>query len=55
MSGTSLLPPTLLARLSTRIPLATSQRPVAHARMEDGSVWKREVEVLVTLATCVDG
>ena len=43
------------ARLSTRIRLATSQRLVALARMQDGSVWKREVEVLVTLAACVEG
>lgn len=43
------------ARLSSRIRLATSQRLVALARMQDGSVWKREVDVLVTLAACVEG
>lgn len=42
-------------QLATRIRLATSQRLVALARLADGSVWRREVEVLVTLAACVEG
>lgn len=43
------------AMVSTRIRLATSQRLVALARMQDGSVWQRHVDVLVTLAACVEG
>jgi sulfur-oxidizing protein SoxY len=42
------------AQLSTRIRLATSQRLVALARLADGSVWQRQVDVLVTLAACVE-
>ena len=43
------------ARVSTRIRLATSQPVVAAARLADGSVWARRVDVLVTLAACVEG
>jgi sulfur-oxidizing protein SoxY len=42
------------ASVSTRIRLATSQRLVALARMADGSVWRHEVAVVVTLAACVE-
>lgn len=43
------------ARVSTRIRLATSQKLVAVARLSDDSVWSRTVEVIVTLAGCVEG
>lgn len=43
------------AEVATRIRLATSQRIVALARLNDGSVWRRQVDVLVTLAACVEG
>ncbi|MBV8746529.1 MAG: SoxY-related AACIE arm protein [Xanthobacteraceae bacterium] len=43
------------ARISTRIRLADSQRVVAIAQMSDGSVWSDEVNVIVTLAACVEG
>ena len=43
------------ARVVTRIRLATSQKVVAAARMSDGSVWTRTMDVLVTLAACVEG
>ena len=43
------------ARVSTRIRLATSQAVVAAARLADGSVWTRRVDVLVTLAACLEG
>lgn len=43
-----------VARVSTRIRLATSQPVVAAARLADGSVWTRRVDVLVTLAACVE-
>lgn len=43
------------ARVSTRIRLATSQKLVAVARLSDDSVWSQTVEVIVTLAGCVEG
>lgn len=42
------------ARVDTRIRLATSQRVVAIATMNDGSCWRRQVDVIVTLAACVE-
>jgi len=42
------------ARVATRIRLATSQRLVALARLSDGSVWQHSVDVIVTLAACVE-
>ena len=42
------------AQADTRIRLATSQQLVALARMSDGSQWSHRVEVLVTLAACVE-
>jgi sulfur-oxidizing protein SoxY len=42
------------ARVSTRIRLATSQQLVAVARMNDGSHWSRSVDVIVTLAACIE-
>ena len=42
-------------RVATRMRLATSQAVVAAARMSDGTVWTRRVDVLVTLAACVEG
>lgn len=43
------------AAVSTRIRLATSQRLMAVARMDDGSYWSQQVEVIVALAACVEG
>lgn len=43
------------ARVSTRIRLATSQKLVAVARMNDGSCWSHSVDVIVTLAACIEG
>ena len=43
------------ARVSTRIRLATSQKIVAVARLNDGSYWSKTVEVVVTLAACIEG
>ena len=43
------------ARVSTRIRLATTQKLVAVARMNDGSCWSRTVDVIVTLAACIEG
>jgi len=42
------------ASVSTRIRLATSQRLVTLAKMNDGSVWQQAVDVVVTLAACVE-
>ena len=41
-------------RLATRIRLATSQTVIAIAHCADGSYWSDSVELLVTLAACID-
>lgn len=43
------------ASVSTRIRLATSQKLTAVARMSDGSTWSHTVDVVVTLAACIEG
>ena len=43
------------ASFSTRIRLADTQKVVAVAQMSDGSFWTDEVEVVVTLAACLEG
>ena len=43
------------AEVATRIRLATSQKLVALARMQDGSVWSDTVDVVVVLAACIEG
>lgn len=43
------------ARVATRMRLATSQQVVALAQMSDGSFWQAAVDVVVTLAACVEG
>jgi sulfur-oxidizing protein SoxY len=43
-----------LARVATRMRLATSQTLTALAVMNDGSVWQQQVEVIVTLAACIE-
>ncbi len=42
------------AEIGTRIRLATSQQLMAVARMSDGSCWMQSVDVVVTLAACVE-
>lgn len=42
------------ATVSTRIRLATSQKLIAVARLSDGSHWSRSVDVIVTLAACIE-
>lgn len=42
------------AWVSTRIRLATSQKLMAIARLSDQSFWSHEVEVIVTLAACIE-
>lgn len=41
--------------LATHIRLATSQRIWAVAALSDGSFWSDSVQVVVTLAACVEG
>ncbi len=41
-------------RVQTRIRLATSQTVIAIAMLADGSCWSDSVELLVTLAACLD-
>lgn len=43
------------AQVSTRMRLATSQPIFALAQMNDGSIWQQRVDVIVTLAACVEG
>jgi sulfur-oxidizing protein SoxY len=50
----SLGPANGVAQVQARIRLATSQQLVALARMRDGSQWSHHVDVLVTLAACVE-
>jgi sulfur-oxidizing protein SoxY len=42
------------AKISTRIRLADSQRVVAIAEMNDGTFWSDEVDVIVTIAACLE-
>lgn len=43
------------ASISTRMRLATSQQLVAVAHLSDGSYWSHTVNVIVTLAACIEG
>jgi len=43
------------AEVSTRIRLATSQKLSAIAQLSDGSYWQQTVDVIVTLAACIEG
>ena len=40
--------------VSTRIRLATSQTVTAMAKLRDGSVWRDDMALLVTLAACIE-
>ncbi len=44
-----------IAKVYTRMRLATSQSITALAVMSDGSVWSDRADVIVTLAACVEG
>ncbi|MEA2926375.1 MAG: sulfur-oxidizing protein SoxY [Alphaproteobacteria bacterium] len=43
------------ATFSSRIRLADSQKVIVIAQMSDGSFWSDEIEVIVTLAACLEG
>jgi sulfur-oxidizing protein SoxY len=42
------------ARVATRIRLADTQRITAIAQMSDGSFWSASMDVIVTLAACLE-
>ena len=42
------------AQFSTRVRLATTQRLVAVAKMQDGQCWYSSAQVIVTLAACIE-
>ena len=42
------------AEVATRMRLATSQHVLALAELSDGSFWRQQVEVVVTLAACIE-
>lgn len=44
-----------LARVSTRMRLADSQPVTALAQLSDGSLWRQDAQVVVTLAACLEG
>jgi sulfur-oxidizing protein SoxY len=43
------------AQVATRMRMATSQTVLAVAELSDGSFWQKRVNILVTLAACVEG
>lgn len=43
------------AVVATRMRLATSQQVLAVAELSDGTYWRQGVDVIVTLAACVEG
>lgn len=43
------------AVVATRMRLATSQQVLAVAELSDGTYWQQGVDVIVTLAACVEG
>ncbi len=47
-------PPAGQAKVATRMRLADSQRIMAIAEMNDGSFWSDEVDVIVTIAACLE-
>ena len=42
------------ASFSTRIRLADSQTVTAIAELSDGSFWSDDIDVIVTLAACIE-
>ncbi len=49
-----LFPASGAAMISTRMRLATTQQIAAVAKLSDGTWWMQTVEVIVTLAACVE-
>ncbi len=50
----ALTPASGIARVATRVRLATTQQLVAVAKLSDGSCWIQPVRVIVTLAACIE-
>jgi sulfur-oxidizing protein SoxY len=42
------------AKVATRMRLADSQKVIAIAEMSDGTFWTDEVDVIVTIAACLE-
>jgi sulfur-oxidizing protein SoxY len=42
------------AKLATRMRLADSQQVIAIAELSDGTFWSDEIEVIVTIAACLE-
>jgi sulfur-oxidizing protein SoxY len=43
------------AELATRIKLGDTQKVIAIAEMQDGTLWRASVDVIVTIAACIEG
>lgn len=43
------------AEVATRMRLATSQQVLAVAELSDGTFWRHGLDIIVTLAACVEG
>ncbi|MBI1245620.1 MAG: SoxY-related AACIE arm protein [Alphaproteobacteria bacterium] len=43
------------AEIATRIKLADTQKVIAVAEMEDGTLWTAAIDVIVTIAACIEG
>ena len=54
MAQFDLSPANAVARISTRVRLASSQTVEAIAQFGDGSYWSAQVDVVVTLSVCLE-
>lgn len=54
MAQFTLSPANGIARVATRIRMATSQSVVAIAQLSDGSYWSAKADVIVTLSACLE-
>ncbi|MBI3506365.1 MAG: SoxY-related AACIE arm protein [Proteobacteria bacterium] len=43
------------AELATRIKLGDTQKVIAIAEMQDGTLWRAGIDVIVTIAACIEG
>ena len=50
-----LTPRSGVAKVATNMRLATTQKVTALVEMSDGSFWRDQKSILVTIAACVDG
>lgn len=54
MAEFTLSPANGVARVATRVRMATSQSVVAVAQLSDGSFWSAKADVIVTLSACLE-